>query len=72
MGSQAVILGNDGEEDVLEIRTYLLKLREGTMLPIHNDLYALEVRCSLMSFIYEINFPFDFRTDVLNIVYNDN
>jgi len=32
VGSQIVILGNDDEKDVLELRTYHLKLREGIRL----------------------------------------
>ena len=43
LGSQIVILGNDDEEDVLGLKTYHLKLREGTMLLLHDALYAARV-----------------------------
>jgi len=72
VGLQIIILGNDDEEDILELRIYHLKLREGTTLFFHDALYASGVRCFLVSFVYEISFLFNFRLDVLDIVYNDN
>jgi len=37
VGSQIIILGNDGEKDVLEIRTYVC---EENVLLLHDTLYA--------------------------------
>ena len=73
VGSQTVILGNNGEEDVLKLRTYHLKLHEGaTFLLLHNDLYPPGVQYSLVFFVSEINFLCSFHLDVLDIIYNGN
>ena len=40
MGSQIVVLGNDSEEDVLDIATYHLELHEENVLLFHHALYA--------------------------------
>jgi len=69
MGSQTIVLGDDSEENVLEIRTYHLKLYEGTMPFLHDALYVPRVQCSLVSFVFEVSFLFDCRLD---IVYHDN
>ena len=37
---QIVVFGNDDEEDVLELRRYLLKLCEGTKCILHDAVYA--------------------------------
>jgi len=49
---QIFIFGNDHKESVLKIRTYL---REENALLLQDALYAPGVRCSLVSFVYEIN-----------------
>jgi len=36
VGSRTIMLGNGSEEDVLEVRTYKLKLRGGSMLLLLN------------------------------------
>jgi len=70
--SQIIILGNNDEEDVLELRTYHLKLREGTVSLLHDALYTPTVWCSFVSFVYEISFLSNFHLDVLDIIYNGN
>jgi len=44
VGSQIVILSNDNEKYVFELRTNHLKLFERTTLSLHDALYAPEVR----------------------------
>ena len=66
---QTVILGNNGGKDVLEIKTYP---REENVLLLHVTFYAPGMRCSLVSFVYEISFLFSFHLNVLNIVHNGN
>jgi len=41
-------------------------------LLLQDALYAPEMRCSPISFVYDISFLFNFCLDVLHIVYNDN
>jgi len=65
MASQTFVLGNCGEKDVLQIRAYL---HEENVLLFYYALYALGVRCSLVSFIYEISF----HLHVLYVIYNGN
>ena len=74
VGSRTVVLGNGSEEDVIGVGTYQLRLREGNKLLLHDALYAPGVRCSLVSFVslMRIGFPFSFRTDGLDLFYNDN
>ena len=72
VGSWIVVLRNEDEEDILELRTYHLNLYEGTRLFLHDALYAHQVQCSLVSFALEISFLFDFHLDVLDIIYNGN
>jgi len=42
------------------------------MLLLHDDLHTPGVRCSLVSFVSEIIFLFNFHLDVSDIVYNGN
>ena len=56
MSSQIVVLGNDDEKDVLELRTNHSRLLEGTMLSLPDALYAPMVRCFLVSFVPKISF----------------
>jgi len=69
VSSRIFIFGHNCEEDVLKIRTYR---REENALLLHNALYAPGVRCSLLSFVCEISFLFNFHLDVLDIVNNGN
>jgi len=57
LDSQIVILGNNGRKNVVEIKIYL---REENALLLHDALHAPGVRCSLVSFAYEISFLFIF------------
>ena len=68
VSSWTIILGNDSEDNILKIGTYYLKLREENALVLHDAIYALEVRCSLVSFASEISYLFEFSS----IVYNGN
>jgi len=74
VGARTVILGNDSEEDVLGVGTYQLRLCGENKLLLHNALYALGVRCSLVSFVslMRIGFSFSFHTDGLYLFYNSN
>jgi len=56
MGSQIVVLGNDDEKDVLELRTNHSRLLEGTTLSLPDALYAPGVRCFLVSSVPKISF----------------
>jgi len=56
MGSQIVVLGNDDEKDVLELRTNHSTLLEGTTLSLPDALYAPGVRCFLVSSVPKIIF----------------
>ena len=49
MDSQIVVLGNNDEKDVFELRTNHSRLLEGTTLPLPDALYAPGVRCFLVS-----------------------
>jgi len=44
-------MGNGSEEDVVGVGTYQLNLRGGNKLLLHDALYALGVRCSLVSYV---------------------
>jgi len=74
LGSQTIILENSSEEDVLSVGTYQFILRERNKLLLHSALYALGVRCSLVSFVslMRIGFSFGFQTNGLDIFYNGN
>ena len=74
MRLQKVTLGNGTVENVLRVRTYWLKLRGGNSLLLHDSLYALGVRCSLVSYVslMKLGFQFVSRTDGLDILYGDN
>ena len=68
-------MGNGSEEDILGEGTYQLRLCGGNKLLLHNALYAPRVRCSLVFFfvsLMRICLSFGFRTDCLDLFYNDN
>ena len=54
--SRIVVLGNDDEKGVLELKTNHLRLLEGTTLSLPDALYAAEVRCFLMSYVPQDSF----------------
>ena len=56
MGSQIVVLGNDDEKDVLELRTNHSRLLEGTTFSLPDALYAPRVRYFLVSSVPKISF----------------
>lgn len=73
-GSRTMTLGNGSEEDVLGIGTYELKLRGGSVLLLHDALYAPGVNCCLI-FVFslvKLGFSFNFMPDGLDIKYHDN
>jgi len=43
VGSEIIALGNDSEEDVLGVGTYMLRLHRKNMLLLHDTLYARRV-----------------------------
>jgi len=74
MGLQTVTLGNGTTEDILGVETYRLKLHGGNSLLLHNALYALGVRCSLVSYVSLMKLGSHFvpQTDGLDILYGSN
>jgi len=56
VGSQIVVLGNDDEKAVIELRTNHLKLLGGTTLSLHNATLHLGCDVSLGSSVPKIKF----------------
>ena len=55
MSLQIVVLGDDDEKDVLELRTNHSRLPEGTTLSLPDTLYAPGVRCFLASSVPKVS-----------------
>jgi len=56
MGSQVIVLGNDDEKDVLELRINHLRLLEGTTLSLPDALYAPGVQRFPLSSVPKVSF----------------
>ena len=74
VGSQTVVLGNGSEEEVLEVSTYKLRLRQGNTLLLHDALYAPGVQVCLLSLVSLMKFGFSFSSSTkgLDIMYGGN